>query len=385
MPEIDGPRGCRKAEVAEVIALVDGEMRQGSGQSMGTDYPLVYLDGNTENLRILKVGGELASVVPFIPRPVVVEDCRFTVAIISPTATAPNHRRKGYGAQCLADCIARMTQVGCQISVLWTLPTTFPFYEGGDYQGVRSQGWVYSCSRADAAAFRSGPENVSRCNPADARHVEAVRAMRERELYGVQRTVAEYETLLSLPKMEALLASRGGVPAAYLVVSRAKHKPGLLEAGGDASAVEALVHHALSGLEDGASLSAYANLTETVLGRVLEERLPARRQPLTQGPMMVRVNQPREFLQAIAPWIARRGAGRERAFSLGVAGETISFRFSGGALTLGAERLGLHFDLSRRELVSVLFGPHPTRPVDSPDALRELFPFYFPLGMLDHS
>jgi GNAT superfamily N-acetyltransferase len=381
---IDGPRGCGRGEVTEVIALVDGEMRQGIDQSMLTDYPLVYMERNIENLRILKVDGELASVVPFIPRPVVLDDCRFTAGIISPTATAPHHRRQGYGARCLADCIARMTQIGCELSVLWTLPTTFPFYEQGDYQGVRSQGWTYPCGGADAAMFRNGGETVTRCVAADPRHIEAVRAMHERGLCGVRRSVAEYGVLLSLPKMETLLASRGAGPVAYLVVSRARHKPGLLEAGGEAAAVETLIHHALSELGE-ASLNGYADLTETVLGGVLEERLPGRRQPLTQGPMMVRLNQPRAFFQAIAPWLARQGAGRERAFSLGDAGETISFRFSGEGLTLGTERLELHFDLSRRELASVLFGAHPTRPVETPNALRDLFPFYFPIGMLDHS
>src|SRR5260370_40250375 len=134
MPNIDGPRGCTKAELHEVIALVDKEMRQGTDQSMLTDYPLVYLDKNLENIRILKVDGEAAAEVPILPKIVVMEDFRFNIGNISPTATASQHRMKGYGLQCVNSCVQRMNQIGCELSVLWTGVPIFPFYEKAGFQ-----------------------------------------------------------------------------------------------------------------------------------------------------------------------------------------------------------------------------------------------------------
>ena len=85
----------------------------------------------------------------------------------------------------------------------------------------------------------------------------------------MRRTAAEYPVLLQLPKMRTLLAMADGAPAAYLVVSRAVNKPGLIEAGGDEAGVETLVHRALAELGPDHSVSAHANLTETMLERVL--------------------------------------------------------------------------------------------------------------------
>ena len=71
--EIDGPRACRTDELHEMIALVDSVMREGSDQTFLTDYPLVYMDSNLQNIFIVKVNGEMASVVPYFPREVVCE------------------------------------------------------------------------------------------------------------------------------------------------------------------------------------------------------------------------------------------------------------------------------------------------------------------------
>src|SRR5207249_614203 len=127
---------CTKAEVPEMIAMINSVMRQGSDQSFLTDYPRVYDDVNLENIFILKAAGEMACVVPFVPRSVEMAGCRFRVGIISPTATAPRHRRKGYALKCLRACTDKMKRDGIELSVLWTLVPTFAFYEHDGYQGV---------------------------------------------------------------------------------------------------------------------------------------------------------------------------------------------------------------------------------------------------------
>ena len=386
MPNIDGPRGCTKAELPEMIALVDAAMRKGSDQSMLTDYPLVYLDKNLENNRVLRADGEMASVVPFIPRPIVIDGCRFTIGIISPTATAVHHRKKGYGLQCLHSCIEVMNQAGCELSVLWTLVTTFPFYESGEYQAVRSQGWIYRCGRKDAALFANHGEETVAYSPVSGRHLEAIQQMHERQIYGVLRTPEEYRILFALPKMRTLIARRKEAPVAYLVVSNAINKPGLIEAGGDEAALETLVNRALSELKGDQYFDAYDNLTETVLGKLLQRNMPERRQASTKS-MMVRINNFPAFFHKIARWLEKKNAGASREFSLGLTGtnEVVGFRFTKVGLALTANRLKQHLEMSRQELTAAVFGAHPARPTTPPEITRDLFPLYFPIWILDHS
>jgi hypothetical protein len=383
--EIDGPRACTKAELPEVIALVDSALgRAGTGQTLLTDYPLVYEDENLENVRILRVNGELASVVPFIPWPVVMDGCRFTVCIISPTATAVPHRKKGYGLRCLDDCIERMEAMGCEISILRTKVETFPFYGSGDYQGVRNQAWVYRCTREDAKLFADHGEELALYDPATRRHLDAIQAMHDREKTGVRRSASRYPGLFSLPKMKTLLALRDRLPVAYLLVSRAVNMPGLVEAGGDEAAVETLVHRALAELGEADAQNAHANLTESVLGNLLERKLPGRRQPTSEN-RMVRINRPSAFLFEIAREVERRNQGVEKTFSLTVGGETIGFEFTKSGLKLGKTKLDLHFELSRRELVSAVFGAHPSYPADAAVGLGGSLAYYFPICLLDRS
>lgn len=354
------------------------------GQSLRTDYPLVYREENLENVRILRVNGELASVVPFIPWPVVAADCRLTVGGISPTATAVAHRKKGYGRRCLDDCIRRMETIGCEVSILRTKVETFPFYEGGGYQAVRNHAWIYRCTRDDAPAFADHGEEVAPYDPATRRHLGAIQAMHEREPAGVRRPAPHYPHLFSLPGMRTLLALRRGEPAAYLVVSRAVNMPGLVEAGGDESAVAALVRRALAELGETEACPAHANLTESVLGNLLERRLPGRRQPTTEN-RMVRINRPAAFFQRIARHLERSNRGVERAFSLEVEGETVGFEFTKRGLNLGGARLDPHFPLSRRELAGAVFGAHPSAPAPAAAPWGDWLAFHFPVWLLDRT
>ncbi|MFH0965627.1 MAG: GNAT family N-acetyltransferase [Planctomycetota bacterium] len=385
--DMEGPRACAKAELAEMIALVDAEMRAGKSQSLLTDYPLVYRDANLENVRIIKAGGKLASVVPFIVREVALGNSRFSIGIISPTATAPEHRKKGYGSACLRSCVEKMTLEGVDLSALWTDVRTFPFYEKADYQAVRPQGWVYPCRREDANLFPKGDFEVVRYGPERREHIEEIQAMHERDVYGVLRARGEYPVLFSLPKMETLIALERGRAAGYLLVSRAVNKPGLLEAGGKTPAVETLVNHALAELEDGATLSAHANLTPSVLGDAVDRRMRDRRQPGAGGNMMIRINDARGFMGKISSRLVARNAGAARRFSIAISGtkERMSFEFSRGTLTLGDEFIEPHLEMTLREFTGVVFGAHAERPAPMSAALEELFPFYFPLFMLDHS
>ena len=103
--------------------------------------------------------------------------------------------------------------------------------------------------------------------------------------------------------------------------------------------------------------------------------------------MMVRINDVPGFLARIAPWLEQTNAGRAGVFSVGLTdtGQTVSFEFSADGLRLADRQLEPHVEMTRQELTSVVFGPHPQRLTAIPDPLAELFPFYFPIRILDRS
>ncbi len=386
MPSIQRPHACSSEDLPQVIALVDSAMREGSDQTMLTDYPLVYLSSNLDNIQVIKSDGKVVSVVPFLPRPVTIDDCRFSIGIISPTATYPEHHRKGYGLGCLNNCIERMDQIGCELSVLWTQVATFPFYECGAFQAVRYQGWTYACRREDATLFQDSGEKIIQYDPTTKLHLEDIGRIHRQDIFGVDRNLEEQELLFGLPKMKTLIALDQDTPVGYLMMSRASNKHGLIEAGGETSALETLVHRALSGLQPEESIEAYDNLSRTGLGALLQRKVSDRRLVYEKS-MMIRINQPSDFLRKIAPWIESRNGGISREFSLYVsdAQEQISFRFSDGGMQLGEDRLANHLETTRRELTSWVFGSHPARPSLPPEVFSGIFPFYFPIWILDQS
>jgi len=384
--EIDGPRACRNDELHEMISLVDSVMRVGSDQTFLTDYPLVYRESNLQNIFIIKVKGEIVSVVPYFPREVSIDGCRFTIGIISPTATSPDHRKRGYGLNCLNACIEKMTTDGIDLSVLWTEIPTFRFYEHAQYQAVRSQKWFCSCSKTDAGLFANNGHQIVEYDPQSRRYITDIRDMHEKAVFGVLRSTEAYPFLFSLPKMKTLIALQNNEPVGYLLVSRATNRPGLLEAGGEKTAVETLVNNVLDELDDKTALEVHGNLTPTVLGELFEERMPERRTPVTDGGMMIRINDVCRFMGKIAPWLEQTNAGTVRKFSVGITDTAglVDFEFTGQGLKLGSNRLDAHVEMSLREFTSIMFGAHPERPVEVPDMLN-LFSFYFPIWELDHS
>ncbi len=377
---------CTHRELPEVIGLVDDAMRQGMDQTMLTDYPLVYQESNHPNIRVIKVDGRVVSVVPFLVRTVDVEDTSFSIGIISPTATAPEHRHRGYGLACLRSCLETMEEMGCDLSVLWTQIATFPFYQHGAFEPVRYQEWIYNCTREDGLRFRDHGDRIVRYDPSTGACPDRIRSMHQAEGYGVRRSRSEWEALLQLPLMHTLVAEEGGSATGYLIVSDAGNKPGLIEAGGSVQAVETLYSHALRKLPEGTQVQSYDPFTGSTAGRLLERKLPGRRQ-LTTKSMMIRINCPTAFLHKIRPGLERRmGSGRAE-FSIRVtdAAEQISFRSTREGLILGRDRLKRHYELSRRELTSLVFGPHPVRGEETAGIETPLFPCYFPLWQLDQS
>ena len=375
-----------KDDLPELIALVDAVMRDGSDQSFLTDYPLVYRDGNLKNIHVVKVGGAIVAEVPYIPKWVRCERCELGLGIISPTATDPKHRHRGYGLACVRAAAAQMQRLGVELSILWTQVATFPFYEHAGFQAVRDLCTVYPLYAADAPLFADHGHEVVIRDPTSGEDLEDLHRLHAQQGPGVVRSADECAALLSLPRMRTLVARSGGRSVAYVVASAAPNRPGLVEGAGDAEALETLLCHTLSNWQGPEPVPAYGTCAPTSLGHVLERAVRERRVPWGQS-TMIRINLVRRFFESIAPWLQRRAARVASAFSLEVSdtGETISFEPGHGGLHLGEQRLDDHHVLSRRELTSAVFGEHLERRVKIPAPLRRLFPFSFPIWQLDHS
>ena len=387
--EIEGPMGCTKALLPELVALANGIFRPEGDQDIFTDYPLVYRDENLENLRLIRVNGEVVAEVPFLARPVDHEGCRFQIGIISPTATHVEHRHNGYGLRCLNSCVERMKQQNIHLSVLWTIVPTFKFYNHSAFQAVRDQGYTYPCRRADASLFRDHGEQVLTFDSGSSEYLDDIQQMREARPFGIVRDQTQTAALFAIPGLTTRLALRDGRPAAYVCFSTSSNKPGIIEAACDAQAPEALdtlMHHVLAELPDDEPILAHTQLCRTALDDLLQTKAASRRDWSGEHFMVCLIDVP-GFFRCIAPWLKRKNGDRRQSFSIGIkdADQTISFDFANGNLELGSDQRPQHFALSRVELTSTIFGAHPDQPFDAPEPLAQFFPFYFPISVLDRS
>ena len=383
---VEGPRGCRPDDLAGVIGLVDGAMRQGSDQTMLTDYPLVYATANLPNVQVVLVDGRPAATAPVLPKRIEGDGFAFGLGVISPTATDPASQHRGYGSACVAACVARMDTMGLELSVLWTDVATFPFYELNDWQAVERYGGACRLDRDAARQFDAWTGPATRLAE-DPRRLAGVLALHLAEGPGVMRTLPEAAALFTLPKMTTWLALDGDQVAAYLVESRATNKPGLLEAGGEPGAISGLVGRVLANLGPGQSIDLHAGFAPDGLPGVVAAALPGMAPAPYEGNVMLRLNDPAGFLRGIRGWLAALRPADRRSVSVRVtdAEVTVSLEWRPFGLAVGSRELPDHVELTRRELTSVLFGAHPDRPVPVPESLTWLPRFRVPIPVLDRS
>ncbi|MGO8705909.1 MAG: GNAT family N-acetyltransferase [Candidatus Brocadiia bacterium] len=393
---MEGPRACREAEFGELISLVNLVFRAGTGQDIRSDYPLVFDKSNLRHMRIVKVGGKVVSEVPVFLREVVAHGDRFTIGIVSATATHPDHRGKGYALACLRDCVRVMEQEDCPVSVLWTLERTFPFYQHADWEAVASQGRVYDLRPEARELFAKRSFAVRRYEPRDTEALAAVMKIHDAERCRIVRTSAEYRALFSLPRITTFLANEGRETAAYLMLGQGTNKPGIIEGGGSPEALEHLVRHVLEEQHSDSPVQALVPLTQTSLGTLLAEKMSGAGRPIEQaagvGYQMMRVNSLEKLLRGIANHLRRSSAGVNGAVRLECkeSGEQVTLKFRNGAVGFSDEAAAEPVVLTRRELARLIFGPHPaTKAIELPGQagaiLRHVFPYYFPVWELDHS
>jgi GNAT superfamily N-acetyltransferase len=402
---VDGPRACRPEELPQVTELIDGIFRAGSDQHIATDYPLVFTPRHAQRSRVLAVAGRIVAHVPAAPRIAAAGPDRFGVAMIAPTATHPDHRRRGYATRCLRDAHRVIAGHGCLAAALWTVPATFPFYRHSGWESVASQGEAFVLTAADRGRFRPAPLAVSTQGDAE-QGVAELLALHRAEPWRLERDEQQARALFRLPKITVYRADDAGVRGgagrlrAYLVLGAGTNKPGIIEATGDPVAVEHLLHHVLGSRADGTPVQvvpppARPDGLASTLSAVIAGRGAGRRITLEQaagvGFQMMRLFSLPRFLRAIGGYLRQAAAsGIEGALTLGCRedGEAVCVRLAGGDGTVEQAAPAEAQMLDRRQLAQVLFGHHPG---DAPPPLLDdtglaaaLFPYRLPLWELDH-
>ncbi len=393
---MEGPRACTAEDFEETMALLNSIFRAGSDQKLQTDYPLIFRPSRFEYMRIIKEDGKVVAHVPVAPREVIVNDDRFTVGIISPTGTHPDYRHRGHGTRCLRDCLRIMNENDWPVSVLWTREATFPFYQNSGYEPVGPQARGYPLSPSEYETFERGTYDISLYNPSNPEHLDAVIRIHEVEPLRIGRTRDDYAHYFNLHKMSTLLAHDNGRIVAYLMLARGRNKPGFVEGGGDAGALEALYHQALVLGTAGDSAYAVVPLNPTTFGDVLEARKPGTSVLDTEsgiGFQMMRVNSLSSLISKITGHLRERSAaGVEGTVCLVCVddGDAVTITLRNGDAEVTKGRSGEPVELTRRELTRLIFGPHPagepiTAEGEAGEVLDAIFPFYFPVWELDHS
>jgi predicted N-acetyltransferase YhbS len=383
---VEGPRGATPADLPGVIGLVDAAMRQGSDQTMRTDYPLVYADANLPNIQVVLEDGRPVATAPVLPKRVEGDGFAFGMGVISPTATDPAHQHRGYGAECVAGCVGRMEAAGLELAVLWTQVATFPFYELNGWQAVERYGGAYRLTAEDAGRFAAWPGAVATLVDHPDRLADVV-ALHAAVGPGVIRVGEDADALFHLPKMTTWLALDGDRVAGYLLDSRATNKPGLLEAAGEPAAIEGLVRRVLGGLATGASIELHVGFAPDGLAGLAAARLADVVPMPFSGNMMLRLNDIPGFFRSIRGWMAQRRPPAVVSVSIEVvdADVTLSLEWRAFGLAIGTRTFPTHLRMTRRELTSALFGAHPDRPVATPPELHWLPRFQVPIPILDRS
>lgn len=384
-----------------MIELIDAIFRAGSDQRIATDYPLVFTRRHAERSRVLAVDGRIVAHVPAAPRIAVAGPDRFGVAMIAPTATHPDHRRRGYATRCLRDAHRVIAGHGCVAAALWTERATFPFYRHSDWEAVASQGEAFVLTAADRERFRSTPFAVSTQGD-DEQGMAELLALHRAEPWRLERDEQQARALFRLPKITVYRADDAGAGRlrAYLVLGAGTNKPGIIEAAGDPVAVEHLLRHVLRSRAGGAPVQvvpppARPDGVPSTLSAVIAGRGAGRRITLEEaagvGLQMMRLFSLPRFLQAIGGYLRQAAAsGVEGALTLGCRedGQAVRVRLAGGEASVGQAAPAAAQMLGRRQLVQVLFGHHPG---DEPPPLLDdtglaaaLFPYRLPLWELDH-
>lgn len=234
--------------------LLDDVFRRSRGvtdQTILTDFPLVFARENLRNSRILTEKGTILSHAALWQRTMLVDGAALNAGVIVVVATHPDHRGRGYASRVMDDLQRTLREEDYDLGILWT--NAPEFYKKLGWQTTVPRGALATVDFAATAQKPSREIEVALFDPA--RHLEGVMALHEQEAVRFSRTPDEYRVLLALPKVDVWVALGRGAVVGYLVHGKAVNKRGLIEHGGEFTAVIGLMQHVCTTEPPGAEAS----------------------------------------------------------------------------------------------------------------------------------
>ena len=392
---MDGPRACTVSDVESSLELINKVFREGTDQDAQTDYPLVYDSSMLEFRRIIKIDNKVVSHVPVAPRLVLRNGDQLMSGLISATVTHSDYRKQGLGTLCLEDCIQIMTQRNWPTSILWTMEATFPFYQNSGWEAVGSQGFVYKLTEQDSTLFnKTSHFKIIEYDKHNNDHMNSIMQIHDAEPIRISRSITDYQTLFNLPKSKTIIAVDDGELVAYLTFGWSTNKPGIIESGGLTEGIETLIKHFLEKEIPDENTQALVPLHKTTMGELLNSKKPKARLPIEEadgmGYQMNRINNMEVLLKSMSKYFQIKSIKLNTSFSISLkeTNETIGVSLNNGKVEISTRKQSRHINLTRRNLVQLIFGSHPNIPQididhDTKKIFDAIFPYHFTIWPLD--
>jgi predicted N-acetyltransferase YhbS len=268
------PRPIQPDELPLLGELLNDVFRRSAGvrdQDVLLDFPLAFAPGNLSNCRVIAADGGILSHAAVWPRELIVDGRRLKLGVITLVATHPEFRRRGYAARLMEDLHETMRDEQYDLGILWTgVPD---FYRRLGWEAVVPQGWLVRdvCLSRRVTELAPPDSEAVRIEPYDpGRHLEGIMALHESEPVRLARTRSEYAALLSLPKIDVHVLVGEDRVSAWLAAGQACNKRGLIEYGGPADEIGALIAHAVRSPRITGPLPLVIHHTHPGLARLLE-------------------------------------------------------------------------------------------------------------------
>jgi len=354
---LEGPRALRPEEHPSTISLLNLALRPNGPHAILDEYPLVLRKENIENMRVMVKDGEIVSHAAIYFSRLHAGDLTFKIGGVGSVATHPAHQKQGLASAVMRDCLDIMQKAECHLSVLWT--QRHDFYRSLGYETAGSE-YLYRMKASDFTRISSD----CRVIPYTPEYLSDIIRIHEREAMRTERTAAEYETYLAIPKVHTLLATRGNHVTAYAIMGKGEDFQNCIhEWGGDAKDLLCLIRE--FALPRGTSeFILLAPSYQTNLTQLLEKmRIPKVFEYLA----MMRIIDIEGLSSMLQDQLTPR-IGKE--FGIREVGQ-------GFTIKIGAEEVPV---ADGRMLVRVLFGPDPLSSLlgglsnETASALEEILP-----------
>ncbi len=359
-------KGMDSEQLKAAAELSDRTFRDKDQSSMADAFPSIFSGAFGCSLGCYEEN-ELISFMGLVPQYIAIGPAKLPLMSLGSVCTAEEHRGKGTASLLLQEAFRHMDEAG--VSLL---------YVSGDRQlymrnGCRYFGDVSTYTlQPDDAKSQPGETPPYRIREASAADLLAVQSIHEAGVVRYSRSIYETGMLLKAQALATIyklrqslvVAELDGEVAAYGVLALpgtqvSSHKPFVVEYGGDAAAIFALLKESLdqASLE---SLSIAVPWQDAELHGILTGI--KREDGKNEG--TVRIRNPRQLWMQLAPYLLERD---EEAFSGMLLENAPSEDDQAWAATLHIR--GEAVRLSRDELTALLFDPEPHVPSMSEEQL----------------